>query len=279
MKNPIVTKEFVGRLSENIGAKFGVEVSYIDALDLVASSLRCEIDPLMLTLELGGELVNERPNGRIDDYELTFDALHPSIDQLESLPFDTAKQLLKFAEEQRSGLVLVTGNSGTGKSVLAGSLLKGWVAEHGGIGVVFQREKEFESLNGAAGSNGQLVFQQSRGGNSDVSEVARFGRRYVLMGDPLKTQSHFINAINLAETRLVIATCSPVHFARMMYGHPMPAVEMDTAHPIEAVKYRLAAALHYEITTERNGDEFTTVTTRWWNGEPSTTPELKRITD
>jgi hypothetical protein len=33
MENPIVTKEFVSKLSESLGAKFGAEVSYMDALE------------------------------------------------------------------------------------------------------------------------------------------------------------------------------------------------------------------------------------------------------
>lgn len=203
--------------------------------------------------------------------------MHPSIEQLQSVPVDIAKQLLDFAGKHDTGLVLVTGNSGTGKSVLAGSILKGWVSDHGGVGVVFQKDKEFASLSGAVGSNGELMFCPSQKGNSDVSDINAFGQEYLLMGDPLQSQSHFINAINLAKTRLVVATCSPVHFARMMYGHPMPDAERDTAHPIEAVKYSLASTLNYEITTERNGDEFTTLTTRWSNGEPLTKPDLKRI--
>ncbi|MCS4088558.1 hypothetical protein [Rhizobium sp. BK176] len=267
MENPIVTKNFVERLSENIGAKFGVEVSYMDALDLVASSLGCPSDPLMLTLELGGAVVKERPRSRLDDHELTFGALHPSIDQLHSVSAEVADELLELGGRGK-GLVLVTGNDGTGKSVLAGALLKGWVANHGGVGVVFEKELEFKSLCGCAGSDGEVVFYPATKGNDDMSHIRSFGQNYLYMGEPLRKQSDFMKAIELAKTRLVVAICSRTHYARMMEGTAAPEEERDTPYPHELLKAHLSSSLNYEITTRVDGEKFSAITTRWVSGCP-----------
>jgi hypothetical protein len=265
MKNPIITKDFVSKMSKQLGAKFGAEVSYMEALELVADALECQVDPLMLTLELGGEVVKERPRTWLDDHELTVDVLHPTLEQLQSVPGDVANELLELGGRKK-GLVLITGNDGTGKSVLAGALLKGWAANHGGVGVVFENEMEFKSLSGRAGSDGQVIFYQATGGNGDISGIRVFGQDYLLMGEPLRKQSDFINAIELSKTWVVVATCSRTHYARMMDGTPVPDEEKDTPYPFELLKAHLSSALDYEITTLVDGEKFSAITTRWVSG-------------
>jgi hypothetical protein len=164
----------------------------------------------------------------------------------------------------QQGLVLVTGNDRSGKSVLA----EGWTANHGGVGVVFEKEMEFQSLCGCAGSDGEVVFYPATEGNDDISEIRSFGQNYLLMGEPLRKQSDFMKAIELPKTRVVVAICSRPRYARMMDGTAMPDEEKDTPYPSELLKSHLSSALDYEITTQIDGEKFIALTTRWLSGYP-----------
>ncbi|MDE2029618.1 MAG: Flp pilus assembly complex ATPase component TadA [Alphaproteobacteria bacterium] len=139
--------------------------------------------------------------------------------ELEGLGFIEQLPPLLQGLGQRSGLILICGASGQGKTTTATSLLARWLDIHGGIGFTLEDPVEYD-MEGRWGRNGycyQAEIKAEREWGEMLKRALRWHPRYILVGE--------IRTPDAANQLLRAATSGHTVLATMHAGSMEEALE------------------------------------------------------
>ncbi|MCZ7862633.1 ATPase, T2SS/T4P/T4SS family [Agrobacterium salinitolerans] len=154
MQNLQVTHGFVRKLTKNIRDAYGTNVPHTKAMELVADALGWKVGPLMHALkqtEVVGDKVHTTPAPWFAAKEI------PDLKALGSLT-QSAIEGLRRIGGQKTGLVLISGVTGAGKTRTANTLLKQWAQDTGHLGATVGNCLEYET----SGKHGDGMIVQNR---------------------------------------------------------------------------------------------------------------------
>jgi hypothetical protein len=220
MQNPQITHVFMRKLTANIRGAYGKEVSHTKVLELVSDALGWKAGALMHSLK---QLENQA------DVELSPPIVCPSwitkheIPDLDELgcfdPWSLAG--LNSLGGQKSGLVLVSGLTATGKTVAANALVKQWVKDNGKLAYMTGEDAEYY-LGGKHGNG--FIIQKSANHRmpfvNSATDMTAADPAYVLFQDHLHSGlrghplvmplvDNLLEALRLSRERIVvISACS-----------------------------------------------------------------------
>lgn len=147
MENLLVTHGFMRKLTKNIRETYGKEVPHTKVLELVADALGFQSGPLMHALKNAEAIKTEPvqvpavPARKIDRDNL------PDLENLGSMTsFDV--DIMRSIGERKTGLVVVIGLTGSGKTVFTHSLIRQWVKDTGRTAYTSGDMLEFPKIGG-----------------------------------------------------------------------------------------------------------------------------------
>lgn len=182
MQNIHVTHGFVRKLTKNIRDAYGREVPHTKAMELVADALGWQAGPLMNALKSA----DTATDGVAKAPAVTFNPKDvPELHGLGSLDQAALEGLRKIGA-QKTGLVLITGATGSGKTLMANTLLKQWARDTGLLGATTGQCMEYE-IGGKVG-DGMVVpfFSHRREAFRDAIPTLRtYNPAFILFDDHL----------------------------------------------------------------------------------------------
>ncbi|MCV9964284.1 GspE family protein [Pararhizobium sp. BT-229] len=217
MQNLQITHGFVRKLTKNIRDAYGKEVPHTKTMELVADALGWQAGPLMHALKQADSPDNATataPAAWFSRKEV------PDLDGLGSLS-QSAMEGLREIGRHKTGLVLITGVTGSGKSFTANSLLRQWARDTGRLGIT--AGEIIEQVIGGKHGDGMIV--QNRTHRRELfREVLPMLRTYdpafILFEDHLygedDLRNNFLDAIQAASDRVVIVSASGVSSATII---------------------------------------------------------------
>jgi hypothetical protein len=216
MQNLMVTHSFMRKLTKNIRNAYGKDVPNTKVLDLVADALGVQAGPLMNALKTaGGDGEATIPSspaihiGRDNVPDLT------ELGVMDNFDLDVMRELGR----KKNGLVLVTGVTGSGKTVFSNSLVRQWVKDSGNTAFTVGEFIEYPNLAGRHGEG--IIIQNETRGRQPLRDIVpimlSYAPAYLLANDHLHASdirirglpthlSDFMTAIELSEDRVVVVS-------------------------------------------------------------------------
>lgn len=216
MQNLQVTHGFVRKLSKNVREVIGKDViPHTKAMELVADAFGWQVGPLMHALKQAEQGFDDSPaplpvippnpkGGRENP---------PELSDFSSISASSVNSLREFGKN-KTGLVLIVGENGAGKTMMGNALVRQWVRDSGNLAVTTGERIEYHSLGGAHGEG--MIVQNRTDDRQNVrqasSVINAYNPSYVLFEDHLridgkKSQSSlesFMGAIEESRKRVVI---------------------------------------------------------------------------
>lgn len=238
MQNLQVAHGFVRKLTENIRDAYGKEVPHTKAMELVADALGWRAGPLMNALkreELPNNAAAAAPPVWFSRKEV------PDLKGLGSLS-QSAMEGLREIGRHKTGLVLITGVTGSGKSFTANALLKQWARDTGLLGITAGEIIEQE----IGGKHGDGMIVQNRTHSRELfREVLPMLRTYdpafILFEDHLygedDLRNNFLDAAQAARDRVVIVSALGVSSAAIIGAMAQRLSRVSPHTLVEATRF------------------------------------------
>ena len=178
-------------------------------IEELADHLRNKFEGIECSIDFGGMRLRaarlETAHGDVWVALRRIESLPPNLDKLGLLP-----QLVPVLRDlgQRSGLILISGATGQGKTTTASSLMVEYMARFGGIGFTVEDPVEYD-LEGRIGTSG-YCYQSEVHNDSDwgvmLKRALRWNPRYIFVGE-IRTPSAANQLLRAATSgHTVIAT-------------------------------------------------------------------------
>jgi hypothetical protein len=227
MQNLQVTHSFVRKLSKNVREAIGKDViPHTKAMELVADALGWQAGPLMNALKKAepgfddsspkaGPVVPATPKGGRDN--------PPELSDFSSISASSVSALREFGKN-KTGLVLIVGENGAGKTMMGNALLRQWVRDSGNLAVTSGERIEYPSLGGVHGEG--MIVQNRTDDRQSVRQaspvISAYNPSYVLFEDHLRLEGKrdqsnledFMDAIEESRKRVVIISALEVSVKR-----------------------------------------------------------------
>jgi Tfp pilus assembly pilus retraction ATPase PilT len=257
------------KLTKNIRDAYGKEVAYTKVLELVSDALGCQAGPLMNALK-GAADKTDMPASQVSVAELGNPKVQSSLPRdllpdladlgvLSSFELDLMRKLGR----QKTGLVLVTGFTGSGKTVFTQSLAKEWVRDTGGTAYMIEDVIEYPR---AGGRHGEGMIIQNQVGRRSLKHALPMMRtykpEYVIVGEHMYSDmrqqapsrvSDFEVAMGLAKERLVVVSAiadTPTEFLEGVARE----IAKDSGETSTAVFQMISRSLSAVISVKRTFD-------------------------
>ena len=165
---------------------YDVPEEYQDDLEELANLLRSDFKSSERSVSFGGMRLRasklETANGEVWAALRRTPELPPKLEMLGFLP-----QLTPILHDlgQRSGLILISGATGQGKTTTASSLLLDYLQHFGGVGFTIEDPVEYdlEGRRGKAGYCYQSEIREEKQWSEMLKRALRWHPRYIMVGE------------------------------------------------------------------------------------------------